>query len=190
MKGNFILGMVVAFLISMALAALLQFFNVNWGSIESGNLADWFQAVTAILAVIAALFFPMLHDSKKEAKQNQQKMNAFYFEITGVIVQFKRLMHDIQITPRDRLYSVEFYFDKNLPEISPLGMEVYRIGTDIRRAVREINGLIDQFNQAYSPGILYALLGKTHLLKHAVLDQKKSELEEIMRKHHTAPPSA
>lgn len=189
MRGNFILGLVVAFLISMALAAPLQFFKVNWGSIESGNLADWFQAVTAILAIIAALFFPMLHDSRKEAKQNEQKMIAFHFEIEGVIMQYDGLIHDIQMAPQAIFDRIEFYFENKLPEISPLGKEVYIIGTDTRRSVREINKLIDQNNRAYSPGSVSMLLGSAHQYRNYV-EKRKQDLENYMRKHHTAPPSA
>lgn len=189
MKGNFILGMVVAFLISMALAAPLQIFQIKAGTIENGNLADWFQAVAAILAIIAALFFPMLHDNIKETKQNEQKMIAFYFEITGVIGQCDRLIHDIQMMPHAIFDHIEFYFDNKLPEISSLGREVYQIGTDIRHSVREINSLIDQNNQAHSAGSVRILQGAAHNYRNFLM-RRKQAFERYMREHHTAPPSA
>jgi hypothetical protein len=189
MRGSFILGLVVAFLISMALVIPLQLFDIRAGESKSSDLAAWAQAFGSILAVAVALLFPIAQEEFKERKKINEMKKALELETQAILGQLNRALQQAQRNEINIIHPVDFYFKDKIIELSQLGNEMFFIGTNLREKINKLNNYIEDTkrkNTVYSRGDLL----KEIISCQEYIQRKQDRLVVLRMRHHTAPPSA
>lgn len=148
MRGGFVLGLVVAFLISMAFVIPLQLFDVKAGESRSSDLAAWIQAIGSIAAVAGAAYLPVFHDQKNRRQKIIENITFLKCDMESITQQIKYIIemhedHCDAIIPE--IYS---FYSNEMNDIHQAGINHYKIAVSIRNNIEIINRVINKHNNS------------------------------------------
>lgn len=190
MRGGFVLGLVVAFLISMAFVIPLQLFDVKAGESKSSDLAAWIQAIGSIAAVAGAAYLPFWHDVSRRKLANKQAVKNLENDIRFVIAQVKINIEIHKKNYNSLLHVIHFANRDFVIRYIDIEAEVGKAASSVRFNIDRLNASIELMNgftkeeRTFSQHFIDVSEGVVDKLKMAI------GLLEAHDSHHTAPPSA